>query len=976
MHSLLAAVDDDTANHLKTHLAPDLRRVFKHPAGLRTARFIVTSYLRASQNHDRDIANSPFSPVSPPTFDSSPEVASLLDEILAFSEAENMALGLEDGNGSGNRDRDLTAEEAAACTLSLLRAQQPRPQNSFTASPFASTNAPNDFYAANPTQPFLEKGLMQRIQHYQDHRLPTIYDLARMELTYRSSSGSSVHGTASPYNVESPSGRSIAPSMSRQSSSTLVNGSSLPHQESEPLQLDRSSPHGSKSASGQAPAYIQPKLSNGGGLSTQTNSHPSSYQEIQPRNSSTGLQGHTVSNQLSKMEKFLPINKAPNNVMTAKKDPLQLQGNRPANNKVVSGFSPQCVAITSDSRDRLISPRPSTTDHPLFIDQTGTTVMQVSNAKKRKPTTIGVPREKRQKTDKAAGRFKRVTKGKEEKKIPAAHRLCPDLWLRIIEFSPPSFLKKVRLLNKTFKDMVDGYDSVYVNQRMENFGADFPIAQAMGLTERQYTNLLGGKGCLDCDDKKASRTHWSWAKRWCTDCWRVKIEREDRLLKSRLNELPQRQTLVKLLECIPAGMHDSFMKAHDYIEDLESRPSTAPKIYKYYLKAEVDKIIEEYQSFKIEPFKDDPTKSAAENATARTAHQQAEAEAVAKQTAFLDERKEQNDQHMQRVLKIEGAIRLKRQGDAQPYNENRSARRALFIRRAKEDIPDIPTSFVVGAKAFKAATRIFRDPGTERGWRTLKPKIQQEWDDGAEKRRQAEEDARIQEARNQEARMLEARLLEARMQEARIQKARIQDAENDDSSRIDQPQGGTSRMSCMQQTDRQPDRQPPNIQQHHLGALAQSRPSQFFSQQQQQRMEVNMRARLQDHIHAVNYGTFDNPYGGNSDGFPGMNNGGSGSGLQSDYNNTMFYTTPSHYQTQYQLPDPYNYLNSGIPQMSSGFGHSFQGPFVQHQQIPNICNFNYAGPSSRQHSQDGKIPIGSLLSNPAPNASHHFGGFQ
>ncbi len=187
------------------------------------------------------------------------------------------------------------------------------------------------------------------------------------------------------------------------------------------------------------------------------------------------------------------------------------------------------------------------------------------------------------------------------------------MWLRIIEFCPPSFLKKVRLLNKSFKELIDKYDSVYVNQRIENFGADIPVATMLGLTERQYTDLLGGKGCLEpgCSDKKASRAHWSWAKRWCTECWRSKIEREDRILKSRQHDFPNRLILTKLLECIPMGMHDSFMKAHDYIENLESRPSTAPRIYKYYLKDEVDKIIDEYQSFKPPPFKDDPTKSTA-----------------------------------------------------------------------------------------------------------------------------------------------------------------------------------------------------------------------------------------------------------------------------------------------------------------------------------------------------------------------------
>lgn len=80
---MAAANVDDPASGDKL----DLDRIFEHPAGLRTARHIVGMYIRASQNHDPDVAASTFASVSHPTFDSSPEVATLLARILAFRDA-------------------------------------------------------------------------------------------------------------------------------------------------------------------------------------------------------------------------------------------------------------------------------------------------------------------------------------------------------------------------------------------------------------------------------------------------------------------------------------------------------------------------------------------------------------------------------------------------------------------------------------------------------------------------------------------------------------------------------------------------------------------------------------------------------------------------------------------------------------------------------------------------------------------------
>jgi hypothetical protein len=364
-------------------------------------------------------------------------------------------------------------------------------------------------------------------------------------------------------------------------------------------------------------------------------------------------------------------------------------------------------------------------------------------SKKRKAKADDQPSSKKLKVGKV-DKPKRVPKLKEEKPEPvstpnhlprtvltvlqARNRMTQDLWMRVLEFTPPSFLKKARVLSKEWKHWVDTFSSIYRNQRKENYGEDMPPPPC-GLTERQYNDLLGGKGCLEpgCSDDRASRTHWSWAQRWCWACWKSKIEREDRVLK--LNHLPHGRNLIaKLLECIPVGMHDSFLKPHDFIEDLESRPRGAPRLYRYYLKDDVKKIIEKYDALTPPPFVADPTQTPEETNRARALWQEEMDKLDDTKAQFLADGKAKNDKHMQIVQKIESLVKKRRDLVAQPYNVNRQARRDLFTRRARQDLPHIPTSFVESTKAFKAATRIFRDGGTERGWQTLKPKIEKEFE--------------------------------------------------------------------------------------------------------------------------------------------------------------------------------------------------------------------------------------------------------
>ena len=253
--------------------------------------------------------------------------------------------------------------------------------------------------------------------------------------------------------------------------------------------------------------------------------------------------------------------------------------------------------------------------------------------------------------------------------------------MRILEFTPPAFLGKARLISKDLKSYVDGFTSIYANCRKENFGYDMPPPPA-GLTERQYSNLLGGKGCLapGCRDKNASRTHWPWAKRWCMDCWRSKIMREDRVYKARTAHFG-RITLGKILESIPYGMHDSFMKPHDIImlDEPDPRGRNAPRLYRYFLKEDLDAIIAEFEALTPAPYVEDPTHSAEQKAAALADHQALMAGLDEKRNAFFTAKKTKIEAHMDIVRKIEAGIRNRRELNKVPILfEQRSTQSTLY----------------------------------------------------------------------------------------------------------------------------------------------------------------------------------------------------------------------------------------------------------------------------------------------------------
>ncbi|ESZ92195.1 hypothetical protein SBOR_7423 [Sclerotinia borealis F-4128] len=391
-----------------------------------------------------------------------------------------------------------------------------------------------------------------------------------------------------------------------------------------------------------------------------------------------------------------------------------------------------------------ISPRSPRLDNLLIVESRSTTQSRSGTPLDFEMAKNTNPKKRKTQTDeqKAAKKAKVNKTDKADKlelmKDRAKFNLPVVIWMRILEFCPPIFLRKARLINKEWKSWIEDYQSIHINCRRENFGYNMPES-VPGLSAKQYVDLLGGKGCMEinCKNKDASRTHWAWKKRWCLKCWKGKIEREDRIQKQHQLEF-LRPTMDRLLECIPVSMYDSFGKPHDYVDEAQpqANPTGTPRLYKYYLLSDVTGIIKEYEALTPDPYREDPTHDAQQKAAARQIWEEKMAKLDEDRNKFFEAKKAENEKLMQLVIQIEAAIRERRAKGRKPNDANRESRKSLFIEGAKRDIPDIPLDFVISAKAFKAAIRIFRDGGSERGWRTLMPKIVAEYQE-KEKARQA-----------------------------------------------------------------------------------------------------------------------------------------------------------------------------------------------------------------------------------------------
>ena len=107
-----------------------------------------------------------------------------------------------------------------------------------------------------------------------------------------------------------------------------------------------------------------------------------------------------------------------------------------------------------------------------------------------------------------------------QKNHPVKAAVNFDVWENILSHCPPDFLLKARTISSTFRSVLKDDSAIWKISRVSHFGSDMP-EPPVGLSERQYADLLTGTGCQTrgCESQKARKTYWALQKRLCVECF-------------------------------------------------------------------------------------------------------------------------------------------------------------------------------------------------------------------------------------------------------------------------------------------------------------------------------------------------------------------------------------------------------------------------------------------------------------------------
>ncbi|KAH0537606.1 hypothetical protein FGG08_005598 [Glutinoglossum americanum] len=267
-----------------------------------------------------------------------------------------------------------------------------------------------------------------------------------------------------------------------------------------------------------------------------------------------------------------------------------------------------------------------------------------------------------------------------------------DVWHYILSFCPPRFLGKARLISKDFHRALE-YDSAWKANRLNYYGADMPGPLA-NMKEDEYVNLLEGRGCMGCDNKKTRKCYWIFQKRWCLTCLEKNTIKES-AAKIMLASYPE------LLDCMPHGIVDSwgnYESAGFYERKWARRGHGRQRLY---LNSLVPETLVELEKF----------------AEGQPSEEELE--------RWYEEKKDQTEEAMKAIQKIEDWMTNYSRERIQDTRQFKGKRAEYYQLRAGELDPPVTPELLERMSCYKRATSISKPP-TERSWRTLLPKILQE----------------------------------------------------------------------------------------------------------------------------------------------------------------------------------------------------------------------------------------------------------
>lgn len=102
-----------------------------------------------------------------------------------------------------------------------------------------------------------------------------------------------------------------------------------------------------------------------------------------------------------------------------------------------------------------------------------------------------------------------------------------DAWAQIFRRSDLKFLLQARLVCRDFRDILTT-QTIWRDARIYCYGDSIPDCPK-GLNERQYVNLLSGKGCQvrPCTQNLTKKVYWAYMLRMCESCFKDTTQRQD-----------------------------------------------------------------------------------------------------------------------------------------------------------------------------------------------------------------------------------------------------------------------------------------------------------------------------------------------------------------------------------------------------------------------------------------------------------------
>jgi hypothetical protein len=103
--------------------------------------------------------------------------------------------------------------------------------------------------------------------------------------------------------------------------------------------------------------------------------------------------------------------------------------------------------------------------------------------------------------------------------VQISDQVYMDIWVRILSFCEPKFVLEARTINKHFNQLLTEHSAIWRECRLNHYGRDMP-GLPTGLTEKQYVELLAGRGCQHskCSKGETLKVHWTFQVRLCADC--------------------------------------------------------------------------------------------------------------------------------------------------------------------------------------------------------------------------------------------------------------------------------------------------------------------------------------------------------------------------------------------------------------------------------------------------------------------------